>query len=134
MNEEIKMSDAERNIRASAVMDFVDMIRGAYDSGFIDNHPTNYDIYRSAQMHVKDRYGVETDNWDDELAKESRFDSYDRLTQENQRLREALERLIKTSDSNEEQLASELCEAYWPSSALKYAQQLLTELKGGEDE
>ncbi|EOW9398404.1 hypothetical protein ACOBWJ_001206 [Vibrio cholerae] len=91
MSDEMKMSDVEKNIKASAVMDFVDMIRGAYDSGFIDNHPTNYDIYRSAQMHVKDRYGVETDNWDDELAKESRNDNHDRLTEENKRLREALE-------------------------------------------
>ncbi|ENV1281856.1 hypothetical protein ACE25E_002492 [Vibrio cholerae] len=92
MSDEMKMSDVEKNIRASAVMDFVDMIRGAYDSGFIDNHPTNYDIYRSAQMHVKDRYGVETDNWDDELAKESRNDNHDRLVEENKRLHEALEK------------------------------------------
>ncbi|EGQ9187664.1 hypothetical protein O1C43_000134 [Vibrio cholerae] len=94
MSDEMKMSDVEKNIRASAVMDFVDMIRGAYDSGFIDNHPTNYDIYRSAQMHVKDRYGVETDNWDDELAKESRNDNHDRLTEENKKLREALEKAL----------------------------------------
>ncbi|MBY3671919.1 hypothetical protein HKH62_04980 [Vibrio cholerae] len=94
MSDEMKMSDVEKNIRASAVMDFVDMIRGAYDSGFIDNHPTNYDIYRSAQMHVKDRYGVETDNWDDELAKESRNDNHDRLTEENKKLREALEKTL----------------------------------------
>ncbi|EKF9664377.1 hypothetical protein O1C46_000769 [Vibrio cholerae] len=91
MSDEMKMSDVEKNIRASAVMDFVDMIRGAYDSGFIDNHPTNYDIYRSAQMHVKDRYGVETDNWDDELAKESRNDNHDRLVGEKKQLQEALE-------------------------------------------
>lgn len=94
MSDEMKMSDVEKNIRASAVMDFVDMIRGAYDSGFIDNHPTNYDIYRSAQMHVKDRYGVETDNWDDELAKESRSDNHDRLVEENKRLREALQKAL----------------------------------------
>ncbi|WP_336941455.1 hypothetical protein [Vibrio cholerae] len=93
MSDEMKMSDVEKNIRASAVMDFVDMIRGAYDSGFIDNHPTNYDIYRSAQMHVKDRYGVETDNWDDELAKESRNDNHDRLVEENKRMRDALEKI-----------------------------------------
>ncbi|HIH0452595.1 TPA: hypothetical protein ACYHN4_002770 [Vibrio cholerae] len=93
MSDEMKMSDVEKNIRASAVMDFVDMIRGVYDSGFIDDHPTNYDIYRSAQMHVKDRYGVETDNWDYALAKESRNDNHDRLTEENKRLREALEKI-----------------------------------------
>ncbi|MBJ6952944.1 hypothetical protein [Vibrio cholerae] len=99
MSDEMKMSDVEKNIRASAVMDFVDMIRGAYDSGFIDNHPTNYDIYRSAQMHVKDRYGVETDNWDDELAKESRNDNHDRLVEENKRLRELLKGVVIEFDS-----------------------------------
>ncbi|GHX29976.1 TPA: hypothetical protein AB5C23_001256 [Vibrio cholerae] len=76
------MNDLERNLKASAVMEFVDMIRGAYGSGFIDNHPTNYDIYRSAQTHVKDRYGVDTDNWDDELAKESRDDSFENAVQQ----------------------------------------------------
>lgn len=129
MIEEMKISDVEKNIRASAVMYFVGMIRGAYDSGFIDNHPTNYDIYRSAQMHVKDRYGVETDNWDDELAKESRSDNHDRLTQENQQLREAF---------------SDLYESFYgeySSGALTYKQdmamladkQLLSQLESKDD-
>ncbi|OOE71729.1 hypothetical protein [Salinivibrio kushneri] len=83
-------------IKAQAVMDFVEMIRGAYASGFIDNHPTNYDIYRSAQMHVKDRYGVETNNWDDELAEKSRKDDNDQLTGEVSELRKALS--IKESE------------------------------------
>ena len=95
MSKEIKMSDTEKGIRASAVMDFVDMIRGAYASGFIDNYPTNYDIYRSAQVHVKDRYGVQTDNWDDELAKESRINNHDRLVEENKRLREERDEAIE---------------------------------------
>lgn len=93
MSDEMKIGDDEKIIRASAVIDFVDMIRGAYDAGFIDNHPTNYDIYRSAQMHVKDRYGVETDEWDDELAKESRSDNHDRLVEENAKLREFVKSL-----------------------------------------
>lgn len=74
-----EMSEVEKNIRASAVMDFVEMIRGAYCAGFIDNNPNNYDIYRSAQVHVKDRYGVETDNWDDEFADESKSDTQPRI-------------------------------------------------------
>ncbi|HGF7398995.1 TPA: hypothetical protein AB5B32_001352 [Vibrio cholerae] len=125
MSDEMKMSDVEKNIRASAVMDFVDMIRGAYDSGFIDNHPTNYDIYRSAQMHVKDRYGVETDNWDDELAKESRNDNHDRLVEENKRLREALQKALSVvnraaaMDNSDAKLV------------IRGAQKLLSEL-GGE--
>ncbi|MGD8172161.1 hypothetical protein ACQEXU_10905 [Vibrio sp. TRT 21S02] len=66
------MSELENNVKASAVMNFVETIRGAYGAGFIDNNPTVYDIYRSAQNHVKDNYGIDTENWDDELAKESR--------------------------------------------------------------
>lgn len=60
------------NIQAEAVMSFVNMIRGAFSSGFVDNNPTVYDIYRSAQNHVKDNYGIDTENWDDELANTSR--------------------------------------------------------------
>lgn len=75
------MSELERNVKASAVMEFVDMIRGAYEANFIDNHPTVYDIYRTAQMHVKDRYGVDTKDWDDELAEESRKNSFESAIQ-----------------------------------------------------
>ncbi|GIC29792.1 hypothetical protein VCSRO147_0610 [Vibrio cholerae] len=134
MNDEMKMSDVEKNIRASAVMDFVDMIRGAYDSGFIDNHPTNYDIYRSAQMHVKDRYGVETDNWDDELAKESRSDNHDRLVEENKRLREALKATIKSSwgviNSDDEDFLEKVDLHKNLEGELSRAEELLSEIGG----
>ncbi|WJT09267.1 hypothetical protein [Vibrio harveyi] len=66
------MSELENNVKASAVMNFVEAIRGAYGAGFVDNNPTVYDIYRSAQHHVKDNYGIDTEIWDDDLAKESR--------------------------------------------------------------
>lgn len=59
-------------VKADAVMEFANTIRGAYLSNFIDNHPTVYDVYRSAQHHVKDFYGVETPAWDDATAKTSR--------------------------------------------------------------
>lgn len=75
------MSELERNVKASAVMEFVEMIRGAYYANFIDNHPTVYDIYRAAQMHVKDRYGVDTKDWNDELAEESRKNSFESAIQ-----------------------------------------------------
>jgi hypothetical protein len=83
---ELKMSEVERNVRASAVMEFANVVAGAYVAGFIDNHPTVYDIYRSAQNHVKDHYQVDTDVWNDEHAKESRSDTYEKLQEENQRL------------------------------------------------
>ena len=98
----MKMSEAEKDTRASSVMAFVGSIRGAYSSGFIDNNPTNYDIYRYAQIHVKDNYGVDTENWDDEFAKESRSGNHDRMTEEiaelkstNDKLSEAIQLLTK---------------------------------------
>lgn len=63
-----------QNTKARAVMAFANMIRGAYSANFIDNHPTVYDIYRSAQNYVKDHFDFDTENWDDELAKQSRVD------------------------------------------------------------
>lgn len=81
MSDKIRMSDLEANVKASAVMEFVEMVKGAYCSGFVDNHPTVYDVYRMGQNHVKDNYGIETEVWNDELAKESRADTY-RSTQD----------------------------------------------------
>jgi len=89
-------NELENNVKASAVMNFVEMIRGAYGAGFIDNNPTVYDIYRCAQNHVKDNYGIDTDNWDDDLAKESRAPS------ELEQLRKDLE----TAKSSLNQIAS----------------------------
>lgn len=66
------MSESKNNVKANAVINFVETLRGAYGAGFIDNNPTIYDVYRSAQNHVKDNYGIDTENWDDDLAKESR--------------------------------------------------------------
>lgn len=90
----LNMSEVERNVRASAVMEFAEIIAGAYIGGFINNHPTVYDIYRSAQNHVKDHYQIETDVWDDEHAKESRSDTYEKLVEKNKRLAKALSEII----------------------------------------
>lgn len=87
----MKMSDVEKNVRASAVMKFAETIRGAYESGFIDNHPTIYDIYRASQNHVSDNYGAKTENWNDELAKESRSNNHDRMVEEIAELKEFVE-------------------------------------------
>ena len=75
--------DKELNqIKADAVMDNARNIAGAYCAGFIDNHPTTYDIYRTAQNYVKDNYGIDTEVWDDEHAKQSREDTYKKLETE----------------------------------------------------
>lgn len=80
---------------ANAVMVFATNIQGAYLGNFIDNHPTVYDIYRSAQNHVKDIYGVETEIWNDKDSKKSREDTFEKmeasLNAEIKRLREALD-------------------------------------------
>ncbi len=70
------MSKELNQIKAEAVMQFVDMLRGAFGSGAIDNNPTVYDIYSSAQNHVKLNYGHDSDNWDDHLADFSRNEKY----------------------------------------------------------
>lgn len=58
----------------------------------------------------------------------ARVFAHDRLTEENKRLREALEDLVETSDTNERQLSQELLEFHRESTALVNAKQLLSEL------
>lgn len=82
-------------IKSTAVMDFVNMIVGAYDANFIDNHPTVYDIYRSAQVHIKDRYGAETESWDDKLAAESRNDTHKATLNELEKVKKQRDELLK---------------------------------------
>jgi hypothetical protein len=55
---------------------------------------------------------------------------FDRLTEENKRLREALMGLVETSDINECQLSQELLEFHQESTELTKAKQLLSELSG----
>ena len=53
------MSD-EHQIKAQVVMDFVEMIAAAHESGFVDrNYCSIAEIYRIAQNHCKDRFNVE---------------------------------------------------------------------------
>ena len=61
--------------KALAVLDFVNHIIGAYEAGFVDT--PNLDLsqlYRVAQVHVKDGYGVDfpmlNEVWGEELAEE----------------------------------------------------------------
>lgn len=82
-------------LKACAVMNFVNVIRGAYEAGFSNNHPTTYDIYRFAQLHVKDNYSVKTENWDDESAKASRNDDHDSMIEELKLLKKQRDDLLK---------------------------------------
>ena len=56
------MNEQELNqIKADAVMEFVNNSIGAYEAGFIkQNYCTLLQLHRSAQHHVKDNYGVDT--------------------------------------------------------------------------
>lgn len=55
--------DAVNRISAKAVMNFAEVNRGAYQSGFVSPELTVYDVYQFARNHVKDNYGYETKPW-----------------------------------------------------------------------
>ena len=57
----------------------------------------------------------------------------DRLTQENQQLREALAALVETSSMNEAQLSQELLEFHEDSEALTKAINLLSQLEAKDE-
>lgn len=63
---EVEFSDFKKIYeagKASAVMDFVNTQVGAFESGFVDDNEVSlYSMYRYAQHHVKDNYGVEVKN------------------------------------------------------------------------
>lgn len=67
--------DDLKEIKAQAVMDFVNMMIGALDSNFVrGNNPNLATTYRCAQNWVKDEYGSEVKNiedaWGEDTAKE----------------------------------------------------------------
>ncbi len=76
------VNEYENKIKASAVINFVQTITGAYCSGFIDNHPTVFDIHNAAVFHVKTNYSVEIPIWDGEMAKLSRKESHEEKVKE----------------------------------------------------
>ena len=56
-------NQTENQLKADAINDFVCMMIGALESGFIDkNNPTLSEIHRAAHHFVKDRYGIELPN------------------------------------------------------------------------
>jgi hypothetical protein len=67
--------DDLKEIKAQAVMEFVNMMIGGFDSGFTSaNNPNLNTIYRAAQNWVKDTYDAETKNiedaWGEDTARE----------------------------------------------------------------
>ncbi len=61
-------------LQGQAVIEFVDMMIGAMESGFTDiNKITLAQIYQVARHHVKDNYGKDTpsiaEKWGDERAR-----------------------------------------------------------------
>ena len=53
----------EKEIKAEAVIGFVDMMMGAFESGFVDrNHANLSELYQVARNHVRDEYGVNVDD------------------------------------------------------------------------
>ncbi|ACK47135.1 hypothetical protein Sbal223_2645 [Shewanella baltica OS223] len=69
---EHRYSKSIADIRAKAVMDFAEVTRGAYLSGFVTPKLTIYDVYQSARNHVKDNYAYDTQPWDDDNATTAR--------------------------------------------------------------
>ena len=64
---------SEKELKAAAVIDFVDVMIGALESGCVDkNNPTLSEIHQFARMHVKDNYGAEyadiAARWDEDVA------------------------------------------------------------------
>ncbi len=68
-------NEEENKMKAGAVSEFVNMMIGAFESGFVDkNNPTLSEIFRVAQNHIADNYGVKTHNidvvWGREIAEQ----------------------------------------------------------------
>ena len=63
---------SENKIKADAVLEFVNLMIGAFDAGFVDkNNPTLSEIYQVARNHVKDSYGIESPNIIEQWGEES---------------------------------------------------------------
>jgi hypothetical protein len=63
----------EDKIKADAVKNFVNLMIGALEAGFVDsNRPTLAEIHQVAKHHIKDTYGIDTPNiyeeWGEDVA------------------------------------------------------------------
>jgi len=64
-----------KEIKSEAIMEFVDMMIGAFESGFTDkNNPTLAEIHQVARNYIKDQYKIEVNNivqdWGADLAED----------------------------------------------------------------
>ena len=51
----------DNKIKAAAVLEFVNVMVGAFEAGFVGkNNPTLAEVYQVARNHINDNYGVET--------------------------------------------------------------------------
>jgi hypothetical protein len=67
--------ESKNKVKADAVNEFVSLMIGAFDTGFVDkNNPTLAEIHQVARNHVKDNYRVDlpsiVEQWGKETAKE----------------------------------------------------------------
>lgn len=57
----------ENKIKAAAVMSFINTMIGAFEAGFVDkNNLTLAELFRVAQNHLSDNYGIETPDLKDQ--------------------------------------------------------------------
>jgi len=64
-----------RQMKANAIMEFVNTMIGAYESGFVDRASCSLaEVHQVARNHVKDNYGIEmpsiAETWGGDTAKE----------------------------------------------------------------
>ncbi len=58
-------------VKTQAIMNFVNNMIGAFESGFIEDNQSNLaDIYQCAKVHIKDNYGIDIPNLEHEWGKE----------------------------------------------------------------
>lgn len=68
---EARLKAATNKSRAEAVMGFVNVQLGAFESNFIEtNQVSLYSMYRFAQHHIKDNYGEDIKNLADVFSEE----------------------------------------------------------------
>lgn len=78
-NTHVLTSEQISEIKAAAVMEFVNVQVGAFEACFVDTPETSlYSMYRFAQHHVKDNFGVivpsMAERWGNDLAVLTRTD------------------------------------------------------------
>lgn len=74
-SEELKVKQvqapSDNQAKAALIMDFVGIMIGAFDSGFVDTARLNLaQLYQVARNHVKDNFGIETKSLADEMGED----------------------------------------------------------------